>query len=46
MDRFGARTIFRSAIIIFTVGSVLCGLSRSQFELDAARILQEAVGVR
>src|ERR1700758_912422 len=26
-DKFGARTIFRNAIIIFTFGSVLCGCS-------------------
>jgi EmrB/QacA subfamily drug resistance transporter len=39
-DRFGARTIFRNAIIIFTFGSVLCGLSHSLPELVASRILQ------
>jgi len=39
-DRFGARTIFRTAIIIFTIGSVFCGLSNSLPELVAARILQ------
>src|SRR2546422_3489543 len=27
-DRFGARTIFASAIIVFTLASVLCGLSQ------------------
>ena len=26
-DRFGARTIFCSAIAVFTVGSILCGYS-------------------
>src|ERR1700710_3124332 len=26
-DRFGARNIFRLAIVIFTVGSILCGQS-------------------
>ncbi len=28
-DRFGARTIFGSAIAVFTLGSVLCGLSNN-----------------
>lgn len=39
-DRFGARTVFRNAIIIFTTGSVLCGLSQSLPELVGSRILQ------
>src|SRR5216683_2305036 len=39
-DRFGARTVFRAAIVIFTIGSVLCGLSQSLPQLVAARILQ------
>jgi EmrB/QacA subfamily drug resistance transporter len=39
-DRFGARTVFRAAIIIFTTGSVLCGFSNSLPELVASRILQ------
>jgi EmrB/QacA subfamily drug resistance transporter len=39
-DRFGARTVFRAAIVIFTIGSVLCGLSQSLPQLIAARILQ------
>jgi EmrB/QacA subfamily drug resistance transporter len=43
-DRFGARIVFRSAIVIFTVGSVFCGLSRSLPELVAARILQGCGG--
>ncbi|HXR36290.1 MAG TPA: MFS transporter, partial [Candidatus Binataceae bacterium] len=34
-DRFGARTVFRSAIVIFTIGSVLCGLSQSLPQLVA-----------
>src|ERR1700724_2100443 len=28
-DRFGASTVFRSAIVIFTIGSICCGLSQS-----------------
>lgn len=39
-DRFGARTIFRLAIVVFTTGSVACGLSNSMVELIFARILQ------
>src|SRR5579862_4470306 len=39
-DRFGARTVFRCAIVIFTIGSVLCGISGSLRELVGARILQ------
>jgi MFS family permease len=39
-DRFGGRTIFRAAIGLFTLGSVLCGLSNSAIELTAARVLQ------
>ena len=26
-DRYGARNVFRAAIVVFTIGSVLCGLS-------------------
>src|SRR5271170_565617 len=39
-DRFGTRTVFRAAIIVFTVGSILCGLSHNLGELVGARILQ------
>ena len=39
-DHFGARTVFRTAIVIFTTGSVFCGMSQSLPELVAARILQ------
>ncbi|MHB8381492.1 MAG: MFS transporter, partial [Candidatus Binataceae bacterium] len=39
-DRFGSRTIFRAAIVIFTLGSVLCGLSGSLSTIVASRILQ------
>lgn len=43
-DKFGARLIFRSAILIFTVSSVLCGLSESLPMLVAARMLQGVGG--
>ena len=39
-DRYGARSVFRAAIIVFTVGSACCGISQSLPELVAARILQ------
>jgi EmrB/QacA subfamily drug resistance transporter len=39
-DRFGTRNVFRSAIIVFTIGSILCGLSDGLVELVAARVLQ------
>ncbi|MEP9352493.1 DHA2 family efflux MFS transporter permease subunit [Xanthobacter sp. KR7-65] len=39
-DRYGARTVFRSAIVIFTVGSVLCGLSSSLGDFVLYRIIQ------
>ncbi len=43
-DRFGARSVFRAAIAVFTLGSVLCGLADSLWFLIAARILQGAGG--
>ena len=43
-DRFGSRTVFRYAIIIFTIGSILCGLSNSLGALIGARILQGVGG--
>jgi EmrB/QacA subfamily drug resistance transporter len=39
-DRFGARTVFRGAIVLFTVGSMLCGQAPSLAFLVGARILQ------
>ncbi len=39
-DRFGARTIFRWAIVVFTLGSIACGLSQNLWELVLARTLQ------
>lgn len=43
-DRFGARTVFRVAILVFIAGSIFCGLSSSLAELVAARIMQGAGG--
>jgi EmrB/QacA subfamily drug resistance transporter len=39
-DRFGTRTVFRAAIAVFTVGSVLCGRADSLAFLVASRVLQ------
>ena len=39
-DRFGESVIFRSAILIFVVGSILCGMSNNVAELAAARVIQ------
>jgi MFS family permease len=43
-DRFGARSVFCSAIAIFTLGSILCGASPSLGTLIAARIFQGVGG--
>jgi EmrB/QacA subfamily drug resistance transporter len=42
-DRYGSRTVFGSAIAVFTLGSVLCGLAPGLPAFTAARILQ-AIG--
>ncbi|GGE99291.1 MFS transporter [Aliidongia dinghuensis] len=39
-DRFGARTIFSAAIGVFTLGSILCGISQNVPEFVGARVLQ------
>jgi EmrB/QacA subfamily drug resistance transporter len=39
-DRCGSRSVFFSAIGVFTVASVLCGLSQNVAEFTAARLLQ------
>jgi EmrB/QacA subfamily drug resistance transporter len=43
-DRFGTRRVFASAIGIFTLGSLLCGLSGNIHVLVLCRILQGAGG--
>src|SRR3984885_39078 len=43
-DRFGARSVFRWAIVVFTIGSILCGFSQDMWQLIASRILQGAGG--
>lgn len=39
-DRFGARLVFTSAVVIFTLASVLCGFADSVGSFVAMRILQ------
>jgi EmrB/QacA subfamily drug resistance transporter len=39
-DRFGARSVFASAVIVFTLASVLCGFADSVGVFVAMRILQ------
>jgi EmrB/QacA subfamily drug resistance transporter len=39
-DRFGARSVFASAIVTFTAASVLCAASGSLSAFTAARVLQ------
>src|ERR1700723_226616 len=39
-DRFGARSVFASAIAVFTLASLLCGASRTLTEFTLMRILQ------
>jgi EmrB/QacA subfamily drug resistance transporter len=43
-DRFGARTIFCTAIVVFTLGSICCGASSSLRTLIAARVFQGVGG--
>jgi EmrB/QacA subfamily drug resistance transporter len=39
-DRFGSRSIFASAIAVFTLASLLCGASRTLTQFTLMRILQ------
>jgi EmrB/QacA subfamily drug resistance transporter len=39
-ERFGARAVFAVAIAIFTIASVLCGLSENLTQFTLARVLQ------
>jgi EmrB/QacA subfamily drug resistance transporter len=43
-DRFGAKRLFRSAIVAFALSSLLCGLAHNLPMLVVARILQGAAG--
>jgi EmrB/QacA subfamily drug resistance transporter len=39
-DRFGAKTIFRSAIFVFVIGSICCAVSSTLIEFVLSRFLQ------
>ncbi|HLI22338.1 MAG TPA: MFS transporter [Stellaceae bacterium] len=39
-DRMGARTVFGTAIAVFTIGSVLCGLCNNVTEFALCRVFQ------
>lgn len=43
-DRFGARSVFASAIAVFTLASLLCGASRTLTQFTLMRILQGVGG--
>jgi EmrB/QacA subfamily drug resistance transporter len=43
-DRFGGKRVLISAIIVFTLGSVLCGLAQNLAELVIFRVIQGAGG--
>ncbi len=43
-DRYGAKKVFRIAIVVFTAGSILCGLSSTLPQFVAARIFQGVGG--
>lgn len=43
-DRFGAQKVFRAAIVVFTLGSIACGLSSTLSQFIAARIFQGCGG--
>lgn len=39
-DRFGSRTVYGAALVVFTAASVLCGFSTGIASFTAARVLQ------
>jgi EmrB/QacA subfamily drug resistance transporter len=39
-DRYGARTVFRAAIVVFTLGSATCGFAHSLPDFVLSRIVQ------
>jgi EmrB/QacA subfamily drug resistance transporter len=43
-DRFGGKRVLLTAIVVFTIGSVLCGLAQNMTQLVAFRVLQGAGG--
>ena len=43
-DRFGAKVVFRAAMILFALSSLLCGASHTLLELVGARMIQGMAG--
>jgi len=43
-DRFGTRRVFGTAIAVFAIGSLLCGISQTLPQLVASRVLQGCGG--
>jgi len=43
-DRYGASSVFRAAILVFTLASMACGLCNNIVELTSARVLQGVGG--
>jgi len=43
-DRFGGKRVLLTAIIVFTLGSVLCGLAQDMTQLIVFRVIQGAGG--
>jgi EmrB/QacA subfamily drug resistance transporter len=43
-DRYGARDVFRAAIVIFTLGSILCAQSQTLWFLVCSRVVQGCGG--
>jgi EmrB/QacA subfamily drug resistance transporter len=39
-DRFGARTVFRAAIVVFTIGSAACGFAQGLADFILFRVIQ------
>lgn len=39
-DRFGAKSVFRAAMVVFAAGSIACGFSQGLASLVTARVLQ------
>ena len=43
-DRFGGKRVLLTAIVVFTIGSALCGLAQNMTELVLFRVIQGAGG--
>lgn len=43
-DRFGTRKVFCSAVVLFVIASILCGISVTLWQFVACRLLQGAAG--